>query len=98
MLPVVAEQHFTTWDIYQLIQNHSLQWYMYNENRSGCLFWTKQLIQKMQDKGYLQSDAFKSAESFVKTKRDSRSGKFSWWIPEDDGTFTDPWVWIPPQK
>ena len=56
---------------------------MYDGNGSGCLFWTKSVIDLLQMEGFIVAGSVDRLEEKVMTTRNTEG----LWVPDDKGTF-----------
>ena len=78
-----SAKDFTTTDVYNLIKDEGFGRYMYDGNGSGCLFWTKAVIAKLQAKNFIVAGSVDELEKAVTITR----GTEGLWVPDDKGTF-----------
>jgi hypothetical protein len=83
-LPVV-QNNLTVSDFHDLLVRNKRHHYMYDGRGSGCLSWTKKLIQDFSEIGWLDQGAEDSFTEYLADVRRDVSGDF--YIPEDSGTF-----------
>lgn len=56
---------------------------MYDGNGSGCLFWTKSVIDLLQTEGFIEAGSVNKLEKELTTTRNTKG----FWVPDDKGTF-----------
>ena len=56
---------------------------MYDGNGSGCLFWTKSIIDLLQMEGFIVAGSVDRLEEKVMTTRNTEG----LWVPDGKGTF-----------
>ena len=77
---------FTSTDVLNLITKYGYHCYLYDNNGSGCLFWTRTVLCMLEKEGLIEAG---SLERFDKEVDKTRS-KQGLWVPYDKGTFFNP--------
>ncbi|RPD56825.1 hypothetical protein L227DRAFT_578491 [Lentinus tigrinus ALCF2SS1-6] len=72
---------YTTTDIYNLLENKRLNYFLYNGNGSGCLTWTTRLVKELEDEGVLPAGALVSFNEKVAKVRANPK----YWVPAEPG-------------
>lgn len=75
--------------VHNLILEFNLHLYNYNNRYSGCQCWSRTLLRKLAERGYIAADAVNQFQGVVTELkgRKGKGGKNSWIVPDDDGTF-----------
>ena len=76
-------KEFSTTDVYNLIKDKGFGRYMYDGNGSGCLFWSKSVIELLVMEGFIVAGSVDKLEKEVTTTRNTEG----LWVPYDEGTF-----------
>ncbi|KAH8110139.1 hypothetical protein DFH11DRAFT_809105 [Phellopilus nigrolimitatus] len=79
-----TKKDITVQDIWNLIEEKKRQYYHYDGNGSGCLYWSKTLLGDFEGQKWVDEGAVKALEQIVDGLRGER-GKY--WVPNDKGTF-----------
>jgi hypothetical protein len=64
------------------IQRRSLQYYAYNVEGSGCLTWTKRIIEELRMARYLPGHAYSEVENYTEGVRTANN---NYWVPFENG-------------
>ncbi len=75
------KKHYTTTDIFNLIKNKRLHHFLYNGNGSGCLTWTRRLVEELEHAEVLSSGALASFDKKVAKVR----ARPNCWVPAEPG-------------
>jgi hypothetical protein len=77
------KQEFTTMDVYKLIKDGGYWRYKYDGNGSGCLYWTRTLIEVLEAKGWIETGSVVKLDEAIAATRE----KEGIWVPDDQGSF-----------
>lgn len=83
-LPVAPELQMTVQGLVRFIAQHGLHRYRLDPQRSGCLYWVKEVVKVLSVAGHVPKNAPSMVEDVVKAARKPDS---KYWCPKDSGRF-----------
>ncbi|KAH8109666.1 hypothetical protein DFH11DRAFT_1548113 [Phellopilus nigrolimitatus] len=79
------ERKIKVGDVVNLIRDEKLHQYVPDEYGSGCLKWTKTVLDHIVAKGWVAKNTATKFDKHVKTLQDKHLEEY--WVPDDNGTF-----------
>ena len=83
-----VQKQFTVNDIYYLLENQKLGNYRYDENKSGCLYWTTAFLCILETLGFVEPGSYTRLVQHVNGFRGA-PGQTQWHVPRDQGRFIE---------